>query len=97
MATQNSGLPFDFSTSSGVTRSGADKFPNPFFDIASEYVPSDLNQIFELTEYLMMTMAPFRAVTQRVSRYFLTEVVFEGGEDDERDKYEELQRPAEDT
>ena len=90
MATQNSGLPFDFSTSSGVTRSGADKFPNPFFDIASEYVPSDLNQIFELTEYLMMTMAPFRAVTQRVSRYFLTEVVFEGGEDDERDKYEEL-------
>lgn len=90
MATQNAGLPFDYSTSSGVTRAGAGKFPNPFFDIASEYVPSDLNQIFELTEYLMMTMAPFRAVTQRVARYFLTEVVFEGGEDDEREKYEEL-------
>lgn len=90
MATQNTGLPFDFQGSSAIMRSGADKFPNPFFDIASEYVPSDLNQIFELTEFLMMTMAPFRAVTQRVVRYFLTEIVLEGGEDEDREHYEEL-------
>lgn len=90
MATQNSGLPFDYSGASGVTRSGAEKFPNPFFDIASEYVPSDINQIFELTEFLMMTMAPFRAVTQRVVRYFLTEIVLEGGEAEDREHYEDL-------
>lgn len=48
MVTQNAAVPFDYSGYSGVTRSGAEKFPNPFFDIASEYVPSDLNQIFEL-------------------------------------------------
>lgn len=88
MAAQN--VPMSYSGYSGITRAGADKYPNPFFDIASEYVPSDINQIYELCEFIMTTMAPFRAVTSRVVRYFLTEVVVEGEEDDERDKYEDL-------
>ena len=73
---------------SGITRSGANKYPNPFFDIASEYVPSDINSIFELCEFLMTTMAPFHAVASRVVRYFLTEIVVEGEDDEEREKYE---------
>lgn len=88
MVTQNTGSTFGYAGYSGITRCGADKYPNPFFDIASEYVPSDINQIYELCEFLMTTMAPFRAVTSRVVRYFLTEIVVEGEEDDDRERYE---------
>jgi len=88
MAVQNTGAAVGYAGYSGITRSGADKYPNPFFDIASEYVPSDINQIYELCEFLMTTMAPFRAVTGRVVRYFLTEIVVEGEEDKDREKYE---------
>lgn len=90
MATQNSPAAFGYAGYSGITRSGADKYPNPFFDIASEYVPSDINQIYELCEFLMTTMAPFRAVSGRVVRYFLTEIVVEGEEDKDRERYEDF-------
>lgn len=43
-------------------------------------------------EYLSLTMIPFKAVSERVARYFLTEVVIEGGSDNEREKYEDLVR-----
>ena len=92
MVTQNEGLSVGYAGYSGITRSGADKYPNPFFDIASEYVPSDINQIYELCEFLMTTMAPFRAVTSRVVRYFLTEIVVEGEEDADRERYEDFVR-----
>ena len=90
MTVQNTGSPIGYAGYSGITRSGAEKYPNPFFDIASEYVPSDINQIYELCEFLMTTMAPFRAVTARVVRYFLTEIVVEGEEDKDREKYEDF-------
>lgn len=89
---QNSGGSsfFNWSGASGVTQSGANKYPNPFCDIASEYVPRDINAIFEWTEYLMLAVVPFRTVSQRVVRYFLTEIVLEGQSDDEREKYEDF-------
>lgn len=90
MASQNTGVPAGYAGYSGITRAGAEKYPNPFFDIASEYVPSDINQIYELCEFLMTTMAPFRAVTSRVVRYFLTEIVVEGEEDADRERYEDF-------
>ena len=91
MATQNALRSFfSWEEQSGITRAGAGKFPNPFCDIASEYVPRDLNQIFEWCEYLMLSVTPFRTVAQRVVRYFLTELVLEGQSDDEREKYEDF-------
>lgn len=90
MSTQNTGSMVSYSGYSGITRSGAEKYPNPFFDIASEYVPSDINQIYELCEFLMTTMAPFRSVTGRVVRYFITEIVVEGEEDKDRENYEDF-------
>lgn len=75
---------------SGVAEAGRGKYPNPFCDIASEYVPSDLTTIFELCEYLTLTMPPFRAVSRRVVRYFLTELVLDGGSDEDMKKYEDF-------
>lgn len=81
---------FSWDQQSGITQAGAGKFPNPFCDIASEYVPQDLNTIFMWAEYLMMSVTPFRAVSQRVVRYFLTDIVIEGQSDDERAQYEDF-------
>ena len=74
----------------GVSEDGWTHRLNPFCDIASTYIPKDLLTIFEWCEFLALTMVPFKAVSDRVARYFLTEVVVEGGSDNEREKYEDL-------
>ena len=75
---------------SGITRSGAGKYPNPFWDIASEYVPRDINTVLEFAEFIYLSMGTYRAAARRVVRYFLTEVVLEGATDSEREKYEDF-------
>ncbi len=75
---------------SGITRSGGGKFPNPFFDIASEYIPRDLNQIFEWAEYLYLSNGTFKEVSRRVVRYFLTELVLDGIGDKEEQSYKDF-------
>ena len=81
---------FGWDPNQGNMRSGAGKYPNPFIDIASEYIPRDMTTIFEWMEYLMLSMPPFRTVSQRVVRYFLTELVLEGTDDGEKSKYEDF-------
>jgi hypothetical protein len=93
MSTQSfaTSVPFGYDQSaSGVTRAGADKYPNPFCDIASEFVPRDLNMVFEWCEYIYLTHGTYRSASRRVVRYFLTELVLEGASDDEREKYEDF-------
>ena len=63
---------------------------NPFCDMASQYIPQDLDEIFELVELMYLTMPPFKAVSERLVRYFLTDIVINGASDDEREKYEDL-------
>jgi hypothetical protein len=64
-----------------------DKYPNPFCDIASEYMPTSVYEMFDLAEYLWNTMPPFREISCRVVRYFLTEIELEGGDDNEREEF----------
>lgn len=66
------------------------KDANPFCDMASQYIPKDLDEIFELVELMYLTMPPFKAVSERLVRYFLTDIVINGASDDERKKYEDL-------
>lgn len=86
---QNSAFGSTGDFSSGV-QYGASKFPNPFCDIASEYLPRDMNQIFELCEYLYLTYGTYRSAARRVVRYFLTELVLDGAEENERDEIEDF-------
>lgn len=82
--------PFGYEGSSGISLSGVNKFPNPFWDIASEYVPRDITSILEWCEYLFMTFGTYRAAAKRVVRYFLTELVLEGEDEKEKEKYEKF-------
>jgi len=70
--------------------SNAYKYPNPFCDIASVYIPTNLNDAFEWMEYLMLTMPPFMSVVNRVVSYFLTDIEISDVSDDVRDKYEKV-------
>jgi hypothetical protein len=92
MTNQNNPLSGSFfgDEGSGITQAGAGKYPNPFCDIASEYVPRDINWVLEWCEYLYMTMGTYRAAARRVVRYFLTEMQLEGESDSEREEYEDF-------
>jgi len=91
MSCQNVAVPVGTDQAlSGIAASGLGKFPNPFFDIASEYIPSDLKQIFEFAEYIYMGNGTYRSAARRVTRYFLTDIVLEGQSDDEREDYEDF-------
>ena len=72
------------------SRTGQGKFPNPFFDIASEYVPVDLVTIFELCEFMWVTFGTWKSVSQKVASYFVTDVVLSGESDAERDNIEDF-------
>lgn len=81
--------PYD-NVNSGMTRTGAAKFPNPWFDIASEYIPTEINQIFDWCSFLYMSMGTWRSVSRRVCRYFLTELDITGESEEEREGMAEL-------
>ena len=59
------------------------KFINPFCDIASTNIPDDIKTLFEFCEYLMLAVVPFRSISQRVVRYFLTNIELTGVSDNE--------------
>ena len=82
--------PFGGVNPGGTGWADAYKYPNPFCDIASVYLPTNLNDAFEWMEYLMLTMPPFMAVVNRVVSYFLTDVEISDVSDDVRDKYEKV-------
>ena len=69
---------------------GSEKFPNPFFDIASTFMPTELNTLFEMSEYIYTTFGTWRMASRRVIAYFLTEIILDGGSDDEREKLKDF-------
>jgi len=81
--------PYDY-PKNGISNAGAGKFPNPFFDIASEYIPTEIVNILEWSEYLYISMGTYRAAARRVVRYFLTEVTLDGESDSEREDFNDF-------
>lgn len=73
-----------------LAASAHDKYPNPFCDIASEYMPASIYEMFDMAEYLWNTMPPFKEVGSKVVRYFLTDLELEGGSDDEREQLKDV-------
>ena len=69
---------------------GSEKFPNPFFDISSTFMPTELHTMLELCEYIYLNFGTWRMASRRVIRYFLTEIIVEGDGDDEREEFEDV-------
>lgn len=88
MATQNYGLPTGGALASTYT--GSEKFPNPFYDIASDYVPRNIYDTFKWAEYLYVTTGTYKSAARKVVRYFLTDIDFSGASEQEQDKYKKF-------
>lgn len=70
----------------------AGKFPNPFDDIASKYIPTNIKEVFDWCDYLFTSQPTLAAVSKRNVSYFLTDIILEGQSEKERTKYEEFLR-----
>lgn len=65
-----------------------DQFPDPFLDVASLSMPSNLRQTLYWCEYIYSLFGTYRMAMERVISYFLTDVVVTNASDDEKKKWE---------
>lgn len=89
MATQNYGM---VPGGGGLdpTYTGSGKFPSPFYDIASDYVPKNMHDMFRWAEYIYATNGTYRSAARKVVRYFLTEIDVSGPSESECKKHKEF-------
>jgi hypothetical protein len=52
-------------------------YPNPFFDVLSHYIPTDLKELFKWFEYLYFSNPIISVVINKLSEYPITELVID--------------------
>lgn len=62
-------------------------FPDPFLDMASLVLPRSLKQILDLCEGVWLKNGTYKMAAQRIVRYFITKVEFEGIAESERSHF----------
>jgi len=69
------------SVPSGVAESvdnkGRFKYPNPFFDIASTYIPPSIKTLFRYTKYFYYSNSIISPVIYKLSEYPITNLIYE--------------------
>ena len=84
-----SGVPYG-TPFSGVASTGETKFGTPWLDVASQAAPTDLQSVMEWAEHVFLTYGTYPSVAQKVVRYFLTDLILEGGDEEERKEFNDL-------
>lgn len=74
-----------FSQFSGVGAGSA--YPNPFFDMASLSVPSNMRSVLQWSEYVYSIFGTYRMAMERILSYFLTEIDIKSASDVENKKW----------
>ena len=60
------------------------RYPNPFFDIASTYIPPTMKLLFQYTKYFYYANSTISPIIYKLSEYPITNIIYEkpkGGED----------------
>lgn len=65
-------------------------FPNPFMDAAGTAIPRSFRNALYWCEYIYMTAGTYRSAMERILSYFLTDIEFTSGTDEEQEKYREF-------
>lgn len=68
------------------------RYPNPFFDIGSTYLPTSIKALFEWCEYYFKTNPLIHAVIYKRAEYPITDVIVEEHDDTERKYWETVLR-----
>lgn len=89
--TQNYARVFGGATgAAGISRENAPNLPDIFDDVLGALLPTNIYDAFTISEYMMTTTPPFASVTNRVVRYFLTNIGITGASGANKDKYEKF-------
>ena len=89
--TQNIASVLGMSTgSAGISRENARNLPDIFDDVLGALLPTNIYDAFTISEYMMATTPPFASVTDRVVRYFLTDIAITGASGANKEKYEKF-------
>lgn len=67
--------------------SGGESFPNPFNDVASLAMPTNIRSALYWCEYIFSMFGTYRMAMERVISYFLTDVEVLKGSDQETEKW----------
>ena len=65
-------------------------FPDPYLDYASTQMPRSIYDVLRWCEFVWITTGTYRMASQRVVRYFLTQIELTDADDTEKEKYQEF-------
>jgi hypothetical protein len=70
------------------------RYPNPFFDIASTYIPPTVKLLFQYTKYFYYSNSTISPIIYKLAEYPITSILYEKSRDgdDVNDKTKELWR-----
>src|ERR1035441_779746 len=91
-----SGLGYGRSQAGG---NSSEEFPDPFQDVASLAMPTNMRSALHWVEFIYSSMGTYRMAMERVLSYFLTDIEIGGDEvsSDEKDKWESFLKDTLDT
>lgn len=78
-----------YSASVGVSSAGV-RYPSPFFDIASTYLPRNTKELFQWCKYYSVYDDISSSVIRQLAAFPVTQVVFEEPDRELRDRYRRL-------
>ena len=65
-------------------------FPDPYLDYASTQMPRSIYDVLRWCEFVWVTTGTYRMASQRVVRYFLTQIELTDADDSEKKKYQDF-------
>jgi len=78
-------------TSGSVTTTQRQKYPNPFFDLSKDYIPSTIKKLFKYCRSFFYKNEFINSVIYKLAEYPITDFIYEKIEKQEtKDRYREL-------
>lgn len=74
---------------SNFFQKGVDKYPNPFYEIALQYLPLNIDHMLWWAQHICHRKGFFRSAMERVAGYFITDLTIETDNEKEKDIYKE--------
>lgn len=68
----------------------SDRYPNPFFDLAQQYMPPTIKELFKWCTFYYYSSPLIGAAVKKVSRYPITDLIFESEHDTTRNAWSKL-------
>jgi hypothetical protein len=74
----------------GSRGNGGMRYPNPFFDLAQQYSPRTVKELFRWCTYFYYTDPLVASTITKISRYPITKLIVEDPNEKTKDKWEEV-------